>query len=126
MEAKHTPGPWLLQIDDTLKRAYVYTPKAKQVTREKRNAVEAIDVREPVAEINPDGNTDSEVIATVTAHAGRCEQWEANARLIAAAPDMLEALDMALESLNAIDVPQEWDCRVKITAALAKAKGGAV
>ncbi len=47
---------------------------------------------------------------------------EANARLIAAAPELLAALEMALESLDAVDVPQEWDCRSKVRAAIAKAQ----
>ncbi len=46
----------------------------------------------------------------------------ANAALMAAAPDLLAALEMALESLDAVDVPQEWDCRSKARAAIAKAK----
>ena len=50
---------------------------------------------------------------------------EADAGLIAAAPEMLAALEMALESLDAVDVPQEWDCRSKVRAAIAKARGGA-
>ena len=50
---------------------------------------------------------------------------EADAGLIAAAPEMLAALEMALESLDAVDVPQEWDCRSKIRDAIAKARGGA-
>jgi hypothetical protein len=47
---------------------------------------------------------------------------ELNSHLIAAAPDLLAALEMALESLDAVDVPQEWDCRSKARAAIAKAK----
>lgn len=46
----------------------------------------------------------------------------ANAALMAAAPELLGALEMALESLDAVDVPQEWDCRSKARAAIAKAK----
>lgn len=45
-------------------------------------------------------------------------------RLMAAAPEMLSALDAALESLNAINVPQEWDCRSVIRAAISNATGG--
>lgn len=45
-------------------------------------------------------------------------------RLMAAAPQMLAALDAALESLDAIDVPQEWDCRSVIRAAISNATGG--
>jgi hypothetical protein len=47
---------------------------------------------------------------------------EVNANLIASAPDLLSALEMALESLDAVDVPQEWDCRSKVRAAIEKAK----
>lgn len=43
------------------------------------------------------------------------------AHLVAAAPELLAALEMALESLDAVDVPQEWDCRSKVRAAIAKA-----
>jgi hypothetical protein len=50
----------------------------------------------------------------------------ANAHLIAAAPELLAALEMAMESLDAVDVPQEWDCRSKVREAIAKARGGAL
>jgi hypothetical protein len=45
-----------------------------------------------------------------------------DAHLVAAAPELLAALEMALESLDAVDVPQEWDCRSKVRAAIAKAR----
>lgn len=48
---------------------------------------------------------------------------DANARLIAAAPDLLAALHIALESMDAIHVPQEWDTRSVIRAAIARARG---
>jgi len=51
---------------------------------------------------------------------GECE---ANARLIAAAPALLEAARAALESLDAVDVPQEWDSRPLLRAAIAAATG---
>ena len=44
------------------------------------------------------------------------------AHLVAAAPELQAALEMALESLDAVDVPQEWDCRSKVRAAIAKAR----
>jgi hypothetical protein len=45
-----------------------------------------------------------------------------DAHLVAAAPELLAALEMALESLDAVDVPQEWDCRSKVRAVIAKAR----
>jgi len=47
---------------------------------------------------------------------------EANARLIAAAPEMLEALKHADEACSQIVAPNEWP-RDKIRAAIAKAEG---
>jgi hypothetical protein len=43
--------------------------------------------------------------------------------LFAAAPELLAAVKMALESLNAINVEQEWDCREELEDAIAKAEG---
>jgi hypothetical protein len=45
-----------------------------------------------------------------------------DAYLVAVAPELLAALEMALESLDAVDVPQEWDCRSKVRAAIEKAR----
>ena len=50
------------------------------------------------------------------------EQRLANARLIAAAPDLLEALEAALRKIEWI-LPVEWDVMRQINAAIAKAKG---
>ena len=47
---------------------------------------------------------------------------EPNARLIAAAPDLLEALEAALRKIEWI-LPVEWDVMRQINAAIAKAKG---
>lgn len=51
----------------------------------------------------------------------------ANARLIAAAPDLLDALDELLSSigLNAVGWPETEDAMRNARAAIAKAKGGA-
>lgn len=54
----------------------------------------------------------------------------ANARLIAAAPDMLEALEMARSDIHSdcpamIDIPDCVNLCVTITAIIAKAKGEA-
>ena len=50
---------------------------------------------------------------------------QSDARLIANAPELLAALQMALESLDKTDIPQEWDCRVTVRAAIAKVTGAA-
>lgn len=41
--------------------------------------------------------------------------------LVAASAQMRHALEQALESLDAIGCPQEWDCRPAIRSALRKA-----
>jgi len=61
-EAGHTPGPWFVDPDDTL-------------------AIRA-----------PDGDDEPWHVAEVIEYCGEGDQTEANARLIAAAPDLLEAL----------------------------------
>ena len=54
-----------------------------------------------------------------------CPEGMANLHKIAAAPELLSAARYALESLDAIDVPQEWDCRELLRTAIAKAAGAA-
>jgi len=51
-------------------------------------------------------------------------EWEANARLIAAAPDMLEALKAALCDAEGGDVPTQATIDA-MNAAITKAEGGA-
>jgi hypothetical protein len=48
---------------------------------------------------------------------------DANGRLIAAAPDLLEACNAALDSLCACNVPIEWDCRATLSRAISMATG---
>ncbi len=91
--AKHTLGPW--RIGDAGKTVFgPFTASPCPVT-----------------------------VAKMPEASPRCGAGErkANAQLIAAAPEMAEALGMALESLDETNVPQEWDCRHKIRAALRKA-----
>jgi hypothetical protein len=93
-EHKHTPGPWVLdETSPTSRRIY-----ANEVDR--RN---------------------EQILATVSAHQWY-EEGLANARLIAAAPDLLAAC----EKLAAIeDVQDVNDARDMARAAIAKVKGGA-
>ena len=71
----------------------------------------------------PDGvcSADGLHVCDVASYGASPSTRHANARLIASAPELAEALEMALESLDETNVPEEWDCRPKIRAALAKA-----
>jgi len=107
--SKHTPGPW-------------YQNKAN-----------------PLVICAPDGFADPWYVAEATTNCGHSEdQTEANARLIAAAPDLLEAL-VALDDDWTSDFPDGPDTQLKFVkfadetlaiwrkarAAIAKAKGEA-
>lgn len=70
---KHTPGPWEIGLRES---AYAM---------ERTIEADAINSGAPLAIIRGDGST---------------KENEANARLIAAAPDMLEALKLARNSLR--------------------------
>lgn len=59
----------------------------------------------------------------IVANVNACGQREANARLIAAAPELLEALEVCADALNpenCYDIPKAAD---KARAAIAKARG---
>ena len=53
------------------------------------------------------------------------KHWQANARLIAAAPDLLEALELSLNFIQNTESEMgvELTCGVNARAAIAKAKG---
>lgn len=100
MTSKHTPGPWFT----------------------KREGFSTVYV-----EARLRGSTIQEVAACGPTEAGS-EQQEANARLIAAAPDLLEALILLeremVESGNASSVDYGWKPAIEKTrAAIAKAMG---
>jgi len=68
-------------------------------------------------------------IATVHWHSvkipiGFTTDREANARLIAAAPDLLEALNGLIEEIDDCAQPSDWDFYDASRAAIARAKGG--
>lgn len=117
---QHTPGPWSLHFDHRLQRGCIYTPRHKEVYRDREKKYEIVEEQVPVAEVNPDWCGQSSVVATTNSTHGRFTQSEANARLIAAAPDLLSAL----EGLTGPTPPSrmDWDAAY---AAIARARGSA-
>ena len=98
MSAKHTPGPWTAQNDG-------------------RDIIN-------IQHSNNDPGAISMTLAKVTARMTWRSQAEANARLIAAAPELLEALkacDEAMSYMSEYDIPLTLPGQVK--AAIAKAIG---
>lgn len=98
MSAKHTPGPWTAQND------------GRDIISIQHN--------------NNDPGAISMTLAKVTARMTWRSQAEANARLIAAAPDLIEALkacDEAMSYMSEYDIPITLPDMVK--AAIAKAIG---
>lgn len=96
METKHTPGPW----------AYHNTPT-------------------PFIHVAAGGLPICQIY-TSTAHGQSMGEQFANARLIASAPELLEALKACNEAMNYMseyDIPITLPGQVK--AAIAKAEGGA-
>lgn len=82
-----------------------------------------------------DGNLiegpDGERVACITAYSRRTPKQKANARLIAAAPEMLAALQAVLAEIEGPDRPHSTDSWLpshlahQVRAAIAKAEGGA-
>jgi hypothetical protein len=103
MGAKHTPGPWTAVEDELVpERGCIY--------------VEAKDTF---------GSSDMETIAEAyKLNSFDTEQQEANARLIAAAPTMLEALRAVVGALGPLKPTQETLKSYQLAeAAIAKAEG---
>ena len=96
MNAKHTPGPWEYNVN-TQGRFRVFAGT-------------------------------SEIVRALSTHGrrrlGKAER-EANARLIAAAPGLLEALREAEDVLNALDMSgySQADVLATVRVAIAKAEG---
>ena len=101
MSAKHTPGPWIVQESGFRASEFVITTQQRQ----DESLV-------PICEMDVDFD-------------GRIGiEQKANARLIAAAPDLLEALkacDEAMSYMSEYDIPITLPAQVK--AAIAKAIG---
>jgi hypothetical protein len=102
MTTKHTPGPWIVDYGDT------------------KGHVKSIAV-------NPDGYTPTVARYDTLVTSISDSEKAANAALIAAAPELLEALEMVESLLIGIamtDYPVTDELE-KVTAAIAKAKGEA-
>lgn len=105
-EGKHTPGPWRVEEGTTLVWGNC-NPEDHTTWG----------MGYPIAEtrINPSGNWSTGPYA---------DEGEANARLIAAAPDMLEALELARGTFKAYDrFKVDVDAILVIESAISKAKG---
>jgi hypothetical protein len=100
MSAKHTPGPWYVGTGFSDQGRHIY---AAQKVRDE------------------DGEEWHPLIA-VTDDDERLVDWQANAQLIAAAPDLLEELRVALVCAEVGLVP-EAHTLAKFRAAIAKATG---
>lgn len=100
MTSKHTPGPWSC-IDEGRLDDCVHSDAGEHVEGD-------IICLSPILE-------GYEVSA---------ENWEANARLIAAAPELLEAAMAFIAPFDGIEVVQDSDI-AKARAAIAKATGAA-
>jgi ribosomal protein S7 len=106
--SKHTSGPWNWSVESVDPEWAVVTDKSGGI----------------VANVNSETGPDAS-----SAPAMRQMPRDANARLIAAAPDMLEALREAehasQELCNGQDPANEcWAVLARIRAAIAKAEGG--
>jgi hypothetical protein len=96
--SKHTPGPWVIRTAATY-----------------RSQIEAIN-----------GKGRADVVARITTPKGGAEASDANARLIAAAPDMLEALEAIAPMLphGAVDNDPQWAGAINaVRNAIKKARG---
>ena len=96
MSAAHTPGPWKSRtgFDSDMREIYAPNPKIKKPFMPTQ-----------LADVRAD-----------------CKEGKANARLIAAAPDLLEALKF-LVRCSAPMTGQQEQCWISIRSALAKATG---
>lgn len=107
MSTQHTPGPWYVGTEFSDQGRHIYAEKKVK---------------------DSDGDEWNPLIAC-TDDDERMVNWQANAQLIAAAPDLLEALRVCegnISSLLASNHPKiygEWLAVVR--AAIAKAEGAA-
>lgn len=104
MEAKHTPGPWYFGKMQGWGGVCI--------------------TRRPPADYSSSGVVGDAPIATIVAKAPHWENEypvEANARLIAAAPDLLQAVWRLLDDAYDYGMPYEHPARLQARAAIDKA-----
>ena len=107
--SKHSPGPWAIEYDEV--------DEDWRIVSEPRNGYVTV-----ISYYEHDEDDTPENLATV-------EEVKANASLIAAAPELLEALEMALDELMAagfsdyIYGPSPSDALILGAKVIAKAKG---
>lgn len=112
-EVKHTPGPWVLEIGDKSGLAVVRGPMTGDRARTSDGTGE-------IAEINlaADGQFDAPMFPN--------QRWDmrANARLIAASPDLLEAVHGLLARYTRLVESGDaghWDCETEVEVIAARA-----
>ena len=101
MSNKHTPGPWVIEHLDWAQKGYVF------INAKDHDAIaQVVWLMEDDEKMGRNSPTE-----------------EANARLIAAAPDLLQALIDAVDLIETVS-PFEGDTLRNARAAIAKATGG--
>jgi hypothetical protein len=100
MTTQHTPGPWIVDV-----------------AQDSDGTIHSVDVREAAYGL---------FVAAVEAHTDEHADVMANARLIAAAPDLLAAL-RAIEAMPMTLQGDDWHCiqrmQQEASAAIARAEG---
>lgn len=98
---KHTPGPWSFHVRDASKPLEIDICGRRQYT----------------------GGDKDMLSITVTKYGPDDLEAEANARLIAAAPELLAACEYALEHLNVLKIQGVETVKRDLVDAIFKAKG---
>jgi hypothetical protein len=93
MKTEHTQGPWQRVSDKPFVTAF-----CKETDR-------------------------PEIVATIYSHSGEVGEWEANAHLVAASPDLLSALVAMVNRYGDKSAFPTCDASISARAAIAKAKG---